>query len=64
MAKSQEDINRERLDKLKIEKDRTLIVVPDVEVSRDKEAIVVDKGSKEAAWKGQRLTTQSPEVEQ
>ncbi|MBY0534145.1 MAG: hypothetical protein K2P31_04180 [Rickettsiaceae bacterium] len=64
MAKSQEDIYKERLNKLKAEKERTLIIVPDVEVSKDKEIIVADQGSKIAAWRGQRLTSQSPEVEQ
>lgn len=60
MAKSQEDIYKERLNKLKAEKERTLIIVPDVEVSKDKEIIVADQGSKIAAWRGQRLTSQSP----
>ena len=54
MAKSKEDVYKERLNKLQTEKERTLITVPDAEVSKDKESIVTDTGPKVAPWKGQR----------
>jgi hypothetical protein len=60
MAKSQEDIYTDRLEKLKAEKDRKFTTSPDVTVEKDQEVITTDKGPVDAPWKKQKLTAGSP----